>query len=302
VHDRKLLQKINLAARDIDKIMPIMLQVNISRDSNKSGFLAEDVPVIVKGMTEFSHLNLIGLMTITELYESSEAARGDFRAMRVLGDSVFGADSNYALSMGMSQDFEVAIEEGATHIIIDLRDNGGGYLESAVSIADEFLKSKELIVKTKNKKDKIESTLATEKGLFETGKVSVLINENSASASEILAGAIQDNDRGLIYGRRSFGKGLVQREMPLGDGSAVRLTVARYYTPSGRSIQKPYEDKGEIYFNEFDKRFESGELYEKDKATIALNVQDVFNSRKRMFNNNIPNILNSYVEEIFSKA
>lgn len=118
VHDRKLLQKINLAARDIDKIMPIMLQVNISRDPNKSGFLAEDVPVIVKGMTEFSHLNLIGLMTITELYESSEAARGDFRAMRVLGDSVFGADSNYALSMGMSQDFEVAIEEGATHIRI----------------------------------------------------------------------------------------------------------------------------------------------------------------------------------------
>jgi carboxyl-terminal processing protease len=160
-------------------------------------------------------------------------------------------------------------KEGANHIIIDLRDNGGGYLESAVAIADEFLKNKELIVKTKNKKDKIESTLATEKGIFETGKVSILINENSASASEILAGAIQDNDRGLVYGRRSFGKGLVQREMPLGDGSAVRLTIARYYTPSGRSIQKPYGDKGENYFNEFDKRFESGELYEKDKAKIA---------------------------------
>lgn len=160
-------------------------------------------------------------------------------------------------------------KQGANEIIIDLRDNGGGYLESAVAIADEFLKNNELIVKTKNKKGSITTTRATEKGIFESGKVTVLINEETASASEILAGAIQDNDRGTIVGRRSFGKGLVQREMPLGDGSAVRLTVARYYTPSGRSIQKPYEDKGENYFNEFEKRFESGELYEKDKIKIA---------------------------------
>jgi len=160
-------------------------------------------------------------------------------------------------------------KQGATQIIIDLRDNGGGYLESAVAIADEFLKNKELIVKTKNKKGKIDTTFATSKGLFESGKVTILINENSASASEILAGAIQDNDRGTIVGRRSFGKGLVQREMPLGDGSAVRLTVARYYTPSGRSIQKPYEDKAENYFNEFEKRFESGELYEQDKIICS---------------------------------
>jgi carboxyl-terminal processing protease len=160
-------------------------------------------------------------------------------------------------------------KQGANEIIIDLRDNGGGYLESAVAIADEFLKKDELIVKTKNKKGNEDFTRATEKGIFESGKVTLLINEETASASEILAGAIQDNDRGTIVGRRSFGKGLVQREMPLGDGSAVRLTVARYYTPSGRSIQKPYEDKGENYFNEFEKRFESGELYEKDKIKIA---------------------------------
>ncbi|WP_396139166.1 S41 family peptidase [Flavobacterium sp.] len=160
-------------------------------------------------------------------------------------------------------------KQGANEIIIDLRDNSGGYLESAVAIADEFLKKDELIVKTKNKKGSITSTQATEKGIFESGKVTVLINEESASASEILAGAIQDNDRGTIVGRRSFGKGLVQREMSLGDGSAVRLTVARYYTPSGRSIQKPYEDKGENYFNEFQKRFETGELYEKDKIKIS---------------------------------
>jgi carboxyl-terminal processing protease len=160
-------------------------------------------------------------------------------------------------------------KQGAKELIIDLRDNGGGYLESAVAIADELLKNDELIVKTKNKKGSITTTRATEKGIFESGKVTLLINEETASASEILAGAIQDNDRGIIVGRRSFGKGLVQREMPLGDGSAVRLTVARYYTPSGRSIQKPYEDKGENYFNEFEKRFESGELYEKDKTKIA---------------------------------
>ena len=159
--------------------------------------------------------------------------------------------------------------QGIKDLVIDLRDNGGGYLEMAVAIADELLKDKELIVKTKNKKGTEDETFATSKGDFEKGKVYVLINENSASASEILAGAIQDNDRGTIVGRRSFGKGLVQREMPLGDGSAVRLTIARYFTPSGRSIQKPYDDKADGYFNEFEKRFQSGELYEADSIKVA---------------------------------
>lgn len=160
-------------------------------------------------------------------------------------------------------------KQGATELIIDLRDNGGGYLEKAVQIADDLLKDGQLIVKTKNKRNREDKTFATEKGIFETGKLYVLINENSASASEILAGAIQDNDRGTIVGRRSFGKGLVQREMPLGDGSAVRLTVARYYTPSGRSIQKSYSHGGAEYFNEFEKRFDSGELYAADSIKIA---------------------------------
>lgn len=150
-----------------------------------------------------------------------------------------------------------------------MRDNGGGYLEIANQIADEILKENVLIVKTKNKKGKVDETYATKKGDFENGKIFILINENSASASEIIAGAVQDNDRGTIVGRRSFGKGLVQREMSLGDGSAVRLTVARYFTPSGRSIQKPYADKGAQYFNEFEKRFESGELYEADSTKVA---------------------------------
>ena len=161
-------------------------------------------------------------------------------------------------------------KQGATSLIIDLRENGGGYLEKAVEIADELLKDKELIVFTKNRKGVINKTFATDEGIFETGKIYVLIDENSASASEILAGAIQDNDRGTIVGRRSFGKGLVQREMDFEDGSAVRLTTARYYTPSGRSIQKPYtKGQGEKYSHDFETRFESGELYEKDKIVIA---------------------------------
>ena len=159
--------------------------------------------------------------------------------------------------------------KGAKTIVLDVRDNGGGYLDQAVKIADDFLVKDAPIVSTKNKKGRVDKTKATRGGLFENGKVMVLINENSASASEILAGAIQDNDRGLIIGRRSFGKGLVQREMPLGDGSAVRLTVARYYTPSGRSIQKPYTEGNEDYFNEFEKRFYNGELYEKDSIKVA---------------------------------
>lgn len=160
-------------------------------------------------------------------------------------------------------------KEGAKTLVIDLRDNGGGYMEEAIDIADELLKDKQLIVFTKNKKGNIQKTYATKKGDFETGKVFVLQNENSASASEILAGAIQDNDRGIIVGRRSFGKGLVQREMDFDDGSAVRLTVARYYTPTGRSIQKPYVKGNKEYFKESENRFESGELYEKDSIKVA---------------------------------
>ncbi len=161
-------------------------------------------------------------------------------------------------------------QKGAKELVIDVRDNGGGFLEMAVQVADELLKDDQLIVFTKNKKGNIDKTYASDGGSFESGKVYILINENSASASEILAGAVQDNDRGIVVGRRSFGKGLVQREIDFDDGSAVRLTTSRYYTPSGRSIQKPYKNgQNEKYFGEFESRFESGELYEKDKMKIA---------------------------------
>lgn len=160
-------------------------------------------------------------------------------------------------------------KEGARSLVIDLRDNGGGYMEEAIDIADELLANKQLIVFTKNKKGRVDKTFATKKGDFETGRLFVLINENTASASEILAGAVQDNDRGTIVGRRSFGKGLVQREMDFDDGSAVRLTVARYYTPTGRSIQKPYFKGEEQYFKESESRFKNGELYNKDSIKVS---------------------------------
>lgn len=164
-------------------------------------------------------------------------------------------------------------KQGMKSLIVDVRENGGGYMEKAIAIADEFLKDNSLIVFTKNKSGKTEKTFATTKGDFEQGDLYILIDENSASASEILAGAIQDNDRGTIIGRRSFGKGLVQREINFQDGSAVRLTIARYYTPSGRSIQKPYNKGNEAYSDEFDNRFKNGELFHKDSIKQLKSIK-----------------------------
>ncbi len=149
-----------------------------------------------------------------------------------------------------------------------MRDNPGGFLGIAEQIADEFLENNKLILFTKNKKGTVEKTFATRKGDFEEGDIYILINENSASASEIIAGALQDNDKGIIVGRRSYGKGLVQREMALGDGSAVRLTVSRYYTPTGRSIQRPYENGNRSYFNDYFKRLRTGELTDSDNIKV----------------------------------
>lgn len=161
------------------------------------------------------------------------------------------------------------LRQGATSLIIDLRGNGGGYMEQAVSIADELLQKDLLIVYTKAKDGKKDSSIAKSGGLFEKGKLSVLIDEYSASASEIIAGAIQDNDRGTIIGRRSFGKGLVQREIGFEDGSAVRLTIARYYTPTGRSIQGPYSKGTEAYYESFEDRLSNGELFVKDSIKLS---------------------------------
>jgi len=158
--------------------------------------------------------------------------------------------------------------QGATQIALDLRDNPGGYLSEAINIVDEFLQDDKLILYTKNKKGAMEETYSRNRGRFEDKEVFILINENSASASEIVAGALQDNDRGIIVGRRSYGKGLVQREMELGDGSAVRLTIARYYTPTGRSIQKTYGEGNEEYFNDYVRRYKNGELRSADSIYV----------------------------------
>src|SRR5690606_12158591 len=157
---------------------------------------------------------------------------------------------------------------GVNKLVLDLRNNPGGYLGIAEAMADEILEDGMLILFTKNKSGAINKSYATKKGTFEQEDIYVLINEKSASASEIIAGAIQDNDRGIIVGRRSFGKGLVQREMSLGDGSAVRLTVSRYYTPTGRSIQRSYDNGTKDYYNQFYKRYENGELRSADSIKV----------------------------------
>lgn len=155
--------------------------------------------------------------------------------------------------------------KGMKNLVFDLRGNGGGYLDQAYKVTDEFIESGDLIVYTQGRKRGREDLFATSGGLFEKGKIIVLIDEFSASASEILSGAIQDNDRGLIIGRRTFGKGLVQEQKFLPDGSAVRLTVSRYHTPSGRSIQRPYiSGDPDKYFEDFVSRYSHMANGEKD--------------------------------------
>jgi carboxyl-terminal processing protease len=156
-------------------------------------------------------------------------------------------------------------KKGLKKLILDLRDNGGGILEEAIDIADDFLDGDKLIVYTQGVNSPKREYSSRTEGLFEKGKLVVLTDEGTASASEVLTGALQDWDRATIIGRRTFGKGLVQEQYALSDGSAVRLTVARYYTPAGRSIQKPYDKENhEAYNEEVMKRFHDGEVLHQD--------------------------------------
>ena len=159
--------------------------------------------------------------------------------------------------------------EGMKQLVFDLRGNSGGYLQAAVEVADEFLPKGSLIVYTEGRNRAKQYLNARRRGMLEDIPVVVLIDGESASASEIVAGALQDNDRGTIIGRRSYGKGLVQEQMMLSDNSAIRLTVARYYTPTGRSIQKPFDGDREHYLLESYERYENGELFSQDSIHFA---------------------------------
>lgn len=207
---------------------------------------------------------------------------------------MLNADAGYIriseFGAGTDTDFVEAVRQlkasGMKKLILDLRDNGGGYLTAATGLANQILAENKLIVYTEGKHEPRTDYIATGGGEFEEGKLAVLINENSASASEILAGAVQDLDRGVIVGRRSFGKGLVQEQFPFGDGSALNLTIARYYTPLGRSIQKSYKRGFTAYQNEIEERFADGELTDNNfvpRDSLRRNLAYTTGSGKKVF-------------------
>lgn len=172
-------------------------------------------------------------------------------------------------------------QQGAKSIVLDLRGNGGGYLDKAIDLANEFLDSGQLIVYTKGLQSPKRQSLATGLGKYKNEKIIILIDEGSASASEIVSGAVQDWDRGILVGRRSFGKGLVQKPMFLPDGSMMRLTIARYYTPTGRLIQKSYEEGSEEYAKDLLNRYEHGEFLNRDSIQLPDSLKYLTLKNKR---------------------
>ncbi len=219
--------KVEIARRGVKKLIPF----KIERD--KIPIYSVDAGYMVDDKVGYIKISRFGATTYDEFAEKLDKLRSD----------------------------------GMKSLILDLRGNPGGYLNAAINICDEFLADGKLIVYTEGRSRPKDSAYATRKSDFENGKLVVLVDEGSASASEIVSGAVQDNDRGTIIGRRTFGKGLVQEQVQLADGSAVRLTIARYYTPTGRCIQRPY-GKDDDYYGDFYDRIESGELYEADSISV----------------------------------
>jgi len=242
-----------------------------------------------------------GTKVTVHIFRRGETELLDFIIIR---DKIplFSVDASYIVAPGIGyirlnkfsdatvEEFREAMNklkgEGMKSLILDLQMNGGGYLNRAVELADEFLDDKKRIVYTQGEHQPRQENFATSAGGWEKGKLVVLIDEGSASASEIVSGAVQDWDRGLIVGRRSFAKGLVQKPFQLPDGSAVRLTVARYYTPSGRCIQKKYEkgDKGdEDYDLDLYNRQKSGELFSADSIHFSDSLKYFTNAKRVVY-------------------
>jgi carboxyl-terminal processing protease len=203
-------------------------------------------------------------------------------------------------------------KQGMKNLVFDLRGNSGGYLNVAFDLADQFLPAGKMVVYTKGLHSPKQDFIATSSGTFETGKLVVLIDEGSASASEIVSGAIQDWDRGLIIGRRSFGKGLVQRPYLLPDSSMVRITTARYYTPAGRCIQKSYEDGEENYRDEVFNRYKHGEMIHADSIKFPDSLKFYTHNKRIVYGGGgimpdyfIPldtNFISRYYTDVFRKG
>ncbi len=235
------------------------------------GFKSEDVVKHLRG----AH----GTKVNITIFRPAEKKMLDFSITRDV-IPIYSVDASYMAAPGVGyikvnsfgahtfEEFQAAVNklkaQGMNSLILDLQNNPGGYLNAATDIADEFLDNNKLIVYTKGRVHPRETYTATAKGDFEKGKLVVLIDEGSASASEIVTGALQDWDRAIVIGRRSFGKGLVQEPFRMSDGSELHLTIARYYTPSGRCIQRSYANGTDAYYEDVTKRFSRGELESKD--------------------------------------
>jgi carboxyl-terminal processing protease len=235
-----------------------------------------NVGILRKGATELSYYAItrdkIPIYSIDASYMAAEGV-GYIKVSR------FAKTTTEELRKGILK----LKSQGMRDLVLDLQGNGGGLLNAAIEMGDEFLAGDRLIVYTQGRafpKEEFRAMKSVE-GNFEKGRLIVLIDESSASASEIVSGAIQDWDRGLIIGRRSFGKGLVQRPLQLPDGSAVRLTVQKYYTPSGRCIQKPYEDGIEDYYSDREKRLKQGEFFSLDSLKMPDSLRVSTNVTKR---------------------
>lgn len=256
--------------KSFDKIISIDGEIVAGVDS----ISYDDIREKLKGITDNQELAIkVKRLNQDELI-SLNIATGDIPIHSIDAAMMLDEENGYIkinkFSSHTYRDFmekyEEFYENGMKNLIIDLRGNPGGYLPEATNILSQLFREKDrMLVYTEGKNDNVQEYESTGKPFFQLNDIAVLIDENSASGSEIIAGAIQDWDRGIIIGRRSFGKGLVQEQYALSNGGAIRLTVARYYTPSGRSIQRSYDDY-DHYYDDFLDRYESGELFHKDTA------------------------------------